>query len=106
MFQQYQLIIWYDETRDFQEEWEALDIKGVNKVEVANNEFAVKHQVYVEKPKEKFLLYIPSARPAIEENWLLDLELSNYLFHTDREAMTLQELDLPISLRGDRKSVV
>lgn len=100
LFQQYQLIIWYDEARDFQEEWEALDIKGVNKVEVANNEFAVKHQVYVEKPKEKFLLYIPSARPAIEENWLLDLELSNYLFHTDREAMTLQELDLPISLRG------
>ena len=31
---------------------------------------------------------------------MLDLELSNYLFHTDREAMILQELDLSISLRG------
>ncbi|MFA5639973.1 MAG: BREX-1 system phosphatase PglZ type A [Bacteroidales bacterium] len=100
LFEHYKVIIWYDEIEDFRDDWESLQLVDVNKVLVNNNEFAVKHLIYIEKPDERFLLYIPYARPDNEENWLLDLELSNYLFHTDREAMILQELDLPISLRG------
>ena len=99
LFENHKVIIWYDETEDFRDEWEALELSGVNKVEVNNSEFAVKHMIHIEKPNEKFLLYIPYTRPDNKDNWLLDLELSNYLFHTDREAMILQELDLPISLR-------
>ena len=99
LFENHKVIIWYDETEDFRDEWKALELSGVNKVEVNNSEFAVKHMIHIEKPNEKFLLYIPYTRPDNKDNWLLDLELSNYLFHTDREAMILQELDLPISLR-------
>ena len=100
LFEHHKVIIWYDEIEDFRDDWESLQLVDVNKVLVNNNEFAVKHLIYIEKPDERFLLYIPYARPDNEDNWLLDLELSNYLFHTDREAMILQELDLPISLRG------
>ena len=100
LFEHHKVIIWYDETEDFRDDWESLELTGINKVTVNNNEFAVKHLIYIEKPDERFLLYIPFARPEIEDNWLLDLELSNYLFHTDREAMILQELDLSISLRA------
>ena len=100
LFEHHKVIIWYDETEDFRDDWESLELTGINKVTVNNNEFAVKHLIYIEKPDERFLLYIPFARPEIEDNWLLDLELSNYLFHTDREAMILQELDLSISLRS------
>jgi uncharacterized protein (TIGR02687 family) len=99
LFENHKVIIWYDEAEDFRDEWEALEFTGVNKIEVNNSEFAVKHMIYIEKPDEKFLLYIPYTRPDNKDNWLLDVELSNYLFHTDREAMILQELNLPISLR-------
>jgi len=106
LFENHKVIIWYDEIEDFRDDWESLQLVDVNKVLVNNNEFAVKHLIYIEKPDERFLLYIPYVRPDNEDNWLLDLELSNYLFHTDREAMILQELDLPISLRGWLKSHV
>ena len=55
---------------------------------------------YVKNAGGKFLLYLPQPHPENEENWLLDVELANYLFHTDREAMTLQELELPITFRS------
>lgn len=100
LFENHKVIVWYDEAEEFRDDWESLELTGVNMVEVNNNEFSVKHLIYIEKPNERFLLYIPYARPENEDNWLLDLELSNYLFHTDREAMILQELDLPISLRA------
>ena len=59
LFENHKVIIWYDETEDFRDEWEALELSGVNKVEVNNSEFAVKHMIHIEKPNEKFLLYIP-----------------------------------------------
>ncbi len=100
LFQKYRIILWYDEEQSFGEEYASLTLPGVEKITVENNEFAVKHALYVKNAGGKFLLYLPQPHPENEENWLLDVELANYLFHTDREAMTLQELELPITFRS------
>ncbi|HRX24962.1 MAG TPA: BREX-1 system phosphatase PglZ type A [Chitinophagales bacterium] len=99
LFQKHRIILWYDESRSLTGEFEALSLPGVEKITVQNNEFEVKHLIYRQKPAYRFLLYLPCQRPHNDDNWLLDVELSNYLYHTDKEAMVLQELELPITLR-------
>ena len=99
LFEQYRIILWYDEDQSFTKEFNELDLGGVDKILVENNEFHNKHIMFIEKPYGKFLLYLPYSRPENDDNWLLDIELSNYIFHTDQEAMTLQEIDLPIYFR-------
>ena len=54
LFEHHKMIIWYDETEDFRDDWESLELTGINKVTVNNNEFAVKHLIYIEKPDESF----------------------------------------------------
>ena len=67
---------------------------GIVKQEVKDNEFWIKHQITGDKADQKFLLYFPDGAPADEDNWLLDLQLAYRPFHTDQEAMILQELEL------------
>src|SRR5690606_23794674 len=43
--------------------------------------------------------YFSGSNPVNEDNWLLDLELAHHVFHTDQEAMFLQELDLDYYLK-------
>ena len=98
-FQDHRVIFWYDEKKDFIEEFDTLAISGVEKIHVNQNEFEVKHIITKQKPKDKFLLYFTGKKPSNEDNWLLDLELAHHLFHTDQEAMFLQEIGLGYHLK-------
>lgn len=100
LFEKHRIIVWYDEENNFNQEFESLELDGVEKLIVKNNEFALKYDMLIKQPSAKFLLYLPYARPNDHENWLLDIEMSHYIFHTDREALILQELDMPIQYRG------
>lgn len=94
LFNKHRLVFWYDDKKELQDEFEALPEEGFTKVRVSNNQFEVKHRMVKLEPDTKFLLYFDSEQPENKDNWLLDLELANYLFHTDQEAMFLQELGL------------
>ena len=72
---------------------------GVEKIELANNEFRIKYRLIREEPETKFLVYSPQEKPAEADDWLLDLSLAHFVFSTDEAAMYLQELSLPESLR-------
>ncbi|SDS36240.1 BREX-1 system phosphatase PglZ type A [Christiangramia echinicola] len=98
-FRDHRVIFWYDEKKEFSEIFESLDIDQVEKIEVNSNEFEVKYKILKNSNSTKFLLYLPFEKPHNEENWLLDLELANHLFHTDQEAMFLQELGLDYYLK-------
>ena len=98
-FEEHRVIFWYDEKEEFTEQFGEMELPGVEKIQVQNNEFEVKHIITRQKPDTRFLLYFTGPKPANEENWLLDLELACYLFHTDREAMYLQELGLGYHLK-------
>ena len=100
IFQQHRLVFWYDEKAEMTELFETIQIPGIEKLKIENNEFALKHKIIAEEPKQRFLIYQPSPKPVENENWLLDLLMSNYEFHTEASSLYLQELDLPQEFKG------
>jgi len=95
LFQQYRLIFWYDDKAEMTGLFQSLQIPKVDKVVIENNEFTLKHKFLFEQPTQRFLIYQPKAKPEDNENWLLDLLLSNYEFHTEASSLYLQDLELP-----------
>lgn len=98
-FARKRVVFWYDpELIGWQQEFEALDLTGVTKVVMQNNEFGVKHRITREAPTQKFLLYFRGqARPTDSDNWLLDQLLAHggKPFSPDRASLALLEADLP-----------
>ncbi len=94
IFQDHRVIFWYDEAEKMREQYEEVSLNGIEKIEVDNNEFALKHTIIKGAPSKKYLLYFPNGEKPLIDNWLLDLQLAHKEFHTDQEAMFLQELGL------------
>ena len=46
-------------------EFDAVDLEGVEKVEVANNEFGLKYRMLRQDPKQKFLVFKDGPEPAM-----------------------------------------
>ncbi len=99
LFEKHRLVFWYDAEGAMRERYEALELDGVEKVELDGNPFGLKYRVLRVEPKGRFLIYSAMPRPADEENWLLDLELSHHIFHADKASLLLQELELPLVLK-------
>jgi uncharacterized protein (TIGR02687 family) len=95
LFQHHRLIFWYDDTGEMTGLFDSLHIPEVTKLVIQNNEFTLKHQILIEQPKQQFLIYQDKPKPIDNENWLLDLLLSNYEFHTEASSLYLQDLELP-----------
>ncbi|MEO6175646.1 MAG: BREX-1 system phosphatase PglZ type A [Flavobacterium circumlabens] len=98
-FENHRIIFWYDEKEELLDQYEDVTIPDVEKIHVQGNEFAVKHIINKQQPTGKFLLYFTGEKPANEDNWLLDMELAYHVFHTDQEAMFLQEMGLGYHLK-------
>jgi hypothetical protein len=97
-FEKHRIVFWYDPNREFGEAFEAIGLPGVQKIRLANTEFAVKHRVLRQEPKQHFLIYREGPKPAKIDNWLLDVELGHGEFRTDQVAIWLTELGLPANL--------
>lgn len=95
LFKDHRVVFWYDEKREFRDVFETLQIDAVEKIEIDNNEFTLKHRILCEEPKQLFLVYRESNRPEDPQNWLLDIELDNVVFTADQSAIWLSELGLP-----------
>jgi uncharacterized protein (TIGR02687 family) len=98
-FEEHRVIFWYDEKEELLEQFQNLDIGLVEKIHIQNNEFEVKHRINKQSPEGKFLLYFTGVKLVNEDNWLLDMELAHHVFHTDQEAMFLQEMGLGYHLK-------
>lgn len=95
LFDKQRIVFWYDTRQEFRTDFEALELPGVEKVELANNEFGLKYRILREQPEQKFLLYRDGAEPQHLDNWLLDVQLaSGNCFRTDQVALWLAELEL------------
>ena len=99
LFIQHRLVFWYDEKAELTDLFNSIQLPGVEKVLIDNNEFTLKYQLLIEHPQQKYLLYAKSAKPADGQNWLLDLLLSNYEFHTEPSSLYLQDLELSHEFR-------
>jgi len=92
--QGHRIVFWYDAARDLRGAFEAVEIAGVTKVEIANNEFGLKYRMLRQEPKARFLVYKEAAEPPMEENWLLDVQLATAVFRADQVAIWLAELGI------------
>ncbi len=94
MFEKYRIIFWYDAKKELRSDFEALELPGIEKLELANNEFGVKYRLLREKPEQKFLLYHEGPQPEYLDNWLLDVQFAQGEFRTDQVGLWLSELEL------------
>lgn len=88
------IVFWYDRARELRDDYEALHIDGVEKIEIQNDEFRIKYRILREEPEQKFLIYHHGPQPADLDNWLLDVLLANAEFRTDQISIWLAELGL------------
>lgn len=95
MFEEHRIVVWYDSVRDMREVFDAVNLAGVSKVEIANNQFGLKYRMLRQEPSTKFLVFHDGPEPASAENWLLDLQLSGVVFKADQAGIWLTELGLP-----------
>lgn len=100
LFEENRLVFWYDVDRDMRAEFDALNLPGVTKLEIANNEFGLKYRILRQEPKGKFLLFKDGPEPEMADNWLLDLQLASLVFKADQAAIWLAELGLPMQFEN------
>ena len=94
LFERHRIVFWYDAKQELRDDFEALQLPGIEKIELANNQFGVKYRILREEPEQKFLLYREGPQPADLDNWLLDVQLAHGEFRTDQVAIWLSELEL------------
>lgn len=96
LFEEHRIVFWYDAARDMRGEFDAVDLPGVEKVEIASNEFGLKYRMLRQEPRQKFLVFKDGPEPAMADNWLLDVQLATAVFKADQAAIWLSELGLPL----------
>jgi len=85
-------VFWNDPDCEFEEEFLTLNLEGIEKVKIENNEFTLKYRILREEQDKKFLLYRTGETP--KENWLKDIEIASPSFTAERDALILSELGL------------
>lgn len=93
-FNDHRVVFWHDPEGQYSSDIDSLDLPGVTTLRVANNEYAIKHQLLQEQPNGRFLVYRSGQVPADIGNWLVDLELAYGVFTADRISLVSQDLSL------------
>lgn len=99
LFERHRIVFWYDAKQELRSEFEGLDLPGVEKLELANNEFGIKYRMLRDQPEQQFLLYLEGTQPADLDNWLLDVQLAHGEFRTEQVAIWLSELGLGLEFK-------
>lgn len=94
LFERHRIVFWYDTKQELRADYEELSLSGIEKLELTNNAYGIKHRILREQPEQKFLLYHEGPHPDDIDNWLLDVQLAHAEFRTDQVAIWLSELEL------------
>lgn len=93
-FERHRLVFWHDPDGQYGADLDSLELQGVQTIQVANDEYAIKHRLLQQEPAGKFLVYRGGKVPAGVGNWLLDLELAYGVFTADRTSLVAKDLGL------------
>ena len=93
-FDNQRIVFWHDPDGEYGAELDSLELPSVQTIQVANDEYAIKHRLLQEDPTGKFLIYRGGKVPAGVGNWLLDLELAYGVFTADRTSLVAIDLGL------------
>jgi len=93
-FENHRIVFWHDPDGEYGADLDSLELSGVQTIQVANDEYAIKHRLLQDEPTGKFLIYRGGKVPAGVGNWLLDLELAYGVFTADRTSLVAKDLGL------------
>jgi uncharacterized protein (TIGR02687 family) len=93
-FDSRRVVFWHDPDGQYAADLDSLDLPGIQRIRVANDEFAVKIRLLHDEAESKFLVYRSGQVPSGIGDWLLDLELAHGVFTADRTALVTQDLGL------------
>ena len=93
------VVLWYDPNGEWASEFESYQPASAEKLRVEGNEFSVKVAISRAPLDQRFLLYLPSAKPAEPDNWLLDLLLAGHEFTADRASLDIQDAGLTLEFK-------
>lgn len=96
LFDRHRIIFWHDTKQELRDDFERVALSDVAKIELHNNEFAVKYRILRSQPQQKFLLYRAGSIPPDLDNWLLDVQLASGEFRTDQIGLWLSDLNLDL----------
>lgn len=99
-FAETRIVFWYDEGGRCRDEFDKVEVEGVEKLVLDGNPFGVKYRILSEKPEGKFLVYSPKVQPSPADDWLYDLYLAGMPFRTDPVSMVMGEMSFPEEARG------
>ena len=93
------VVLWYDPSGEWASEFDDYQPAQAEKLRVEGNEFSVKVAISRAPLDQRFLLYLPSAKPPEPDNWLLDLLLAGHEFTADRASLDIQEAGLTLEFK-------
>lgn len=93
------VVLWYDPNGEWASEFESYEPTSAEKLKVEGNEFSMKVAISRAPLDQRFLLYLPSAKPPEPQNWLLDLLLAGHEFKADRASLDIQEAGLTLEFK-------
>jgi len=93
------VVLWYDPNGEWASEFDDYQTAAAEKLRVASNEFSVKVAISRAPIEQRFLLYLPCAKPPEPDNWLLDLLLAGHEFTADRASLDIQEAGLTLEFK-------
>ena len=83
------IIFWYDPPANFKDDIAADNLDSCRVLICDRNEFAIKKTIEHDDLTSNFLVYIPSEKPADNENWLLDILMYSEEYYADTVALTM-----------------
>ena len=93
------VVLWYDPNGEWASEFTDYQPAQAEKLRVERNEFSVKVAISRAPLDQRFLLYLPTAKPPEPDNWLLDLLLAGHEFTADRASLDIQEAGLTLEFK-------
>ena len=93
------VVLWYDPNGEWASEFDDYQPAQAEKLRVEGTEFSVKVAISRAPLDERFLLYLPTAKPPEPDNWLLDLLLAGHEFTADRASLDIQEAGLTLEFK-------
>ena len=96
LFEKNRLVFWYDSNAEFTESLSEIEKQINASVCYLHNNEQFKTKLFLEENKEEnYLVYAPFVKPAIEQDFLTDIESYSASFTADAQVIMLQDLGLP-----------
>ena len=89
------IIFWYDEDKEFEEDIDELNLSGVRILKLdGNNYFYAKYQLEKVDTESNYLVYAPFGKPNPRDNYLLDVLKYSMEFTTDKATVIMRDMNI------------